>query len=69
MCWSDVFHLLPYHMLHQIQNSVHYQLLLTSLFVPVHQYISHIPHLVHVNELQNFILGSADRAPLYSLAK
>lgn len=31
LCWSDVYHLLPCHMLHQIQNSVHHQCLLTSL--------------------------------------
>ena len=54
MCWYDVYHLLPCHLLHQIQNSVHHQCLLTSFFIPLHPYISRIPHPVHVNELQIF---------------
>jgi hypothetical protein len=55
MWWSDVYHL-PCHMIHQSQNSVHHQRLLTSFFVPLHIYISHFPCLVHVNGLQIFAL-------------
>jgi hypothetical protein len=67
MCWSDMYHLLPCHMLHQIQNSVHHQCLLTSLSVPLHLYISHIQHFVHVHEVQIFILCFVERASLYNL--
>lgn len=53
-CWSHVYHMLPCQIPHQIQNSVHHQGLLTSFFVSLHPYISHIPHPVHVNKLQIF---------------